>query len=745
MRQNFLTAPRPLAVFDELVSTLAESRFSFQEEPLLKGLWEKGEECHLGEDTRFQPTRWGHWCLREQKPANQELLTRLIQSWDGTDLQAMLASLDAQLKAWSIFDLADPRLHWDGERLRMAHLPIYAQEHPGGNCGQGWLPLWRSSQLSPDSESPRPQYLRLRRPARPNQFALYLDCPTELGRPGMLFLCSDSQSHPGGFGWSGHLLSHRADQSLGCLEGELFLKDLFDVIPQVTQPLPEFQVGRPQTGERKRHNSGPRVQNRTLAQWVLDRAGGLYALIDRAAPGDLSLESGESVRAGDCLPAPLGTEGFTFLTDDSRWKLAPPAADRISLFRASDRGKSVLLKTRCLSRSSGRRWLIPPSLREQAEPLTHLGGVSVLSVESGWTSLETSGDGTAFPADLLDGLGLQADLVKPSIQLRGQPPIAMSGNEEVEWPAFLSSGPPDIWIEAFAGQELQDPQLVLFHDEAREAISLHGEPPWRVELLEAEPGEYQAQLVDQQTGFTSTPALFELVTEPTERTHPEVGWADEAGSPLRVETISEEQHSPTILTLLGPPCWPVEIHWEGPNCRSTSHLALDQCGRLSWAKLSAALRLPPAGCKLTFHFRGLDNLNATHSPRPRGQNWSDLNALKQSKFWGLRSLAALSQRWEHLILPVLSVAGLKPMRRSENLWELHREGELAKYLWVGRTKDWHRAKDEVAAGELSQLLLSDGIHWAGPEDEARFSIEDCFTNECWEDLQSLLLDGRVAP
>jgi hypothetical protein len=750
LRQNYLTVPRQLPLFDELVLTVRQSRFTFREEDLLKTLWLKGEECHLGEDPRFRPTRWGSWCLQEQRPANQDLLTRLVQTWDGTDLQSMLAALDAPLKSWCVFDIADNRLKWDGQRLRMAQLPLHARDNPAGTCAEGWLPLWRSSQLTPEKPTPRPQYLHLRRAVRPDHFAVYLDSKTDLGPPGMLMLCSENAPGITGIGCDDWRLGHCQDGEFGHFEAELFLRDLFDLqaeeaLPQMQDdygpPFESSQGKGPSSGFRPVKKGSPRCKAFAAAKWVLDRAGGLYAYICSSFPDDnqkLCLESGQELSPGQFLPQRLGTTGIQFFWGADSWRLEPPDQDRISLFRASDREKSVMLSTRCLTKSGSRRWLIPPSLRSQAEPLTNCPGVSLLANESDWLVLETEPDMLDIPASLLDSLGLRGAPGRPSIEFRGKPPVASFWEDEPVRLGFLASSPPDIWIDSINCQTMSHPYLIVEGSETRDSLALHGEAPWRVQIGAAEVGVYQIQVFDKESGLCSDRVVFELLAAVPDRFFGSIHWLDESGSVLDARQLEGLDEFPTGLCLAGPACWPLDVDWASAGSRSYRSFALDSNGRLSWNVMSASLGLPRnVSVKLHLRLRGLCSIQLNYQQKQTLADWEALGALVQTKFWPLRKLSSLNQCFENLIAPILSQAGLEPQQLVGNLWVLRKGDSSLFRLWVARKKDWPQTAQVVEESHLSNLIVTDGLDWARHPEYRVVSLEDCLQNKHWQPLQAL--------
>lgn len=754
MRADFLREPRSLELFDPLVERYQNIRFSFLEEDVLAELWARGEDCHLGEDERFKNTRWGRWCLQHHRLANQELITRLIQSWDGQQLHQVLENLDASEGGRWLVDLGDPRVTWDGHRLRLKQLPIHLFEHPAGTCYEGWLPLWRCSQWDPVHEPPPPLYMRLRRPLRPDHFALFVDVDGALAALGSLLLCSENGDAGVPLGWDESRLVLGAEVPLAGLAEEILLKDLYFLraddnqsLETATFPMEEAlaRLTRGNSPTKRKQTVSP--SRRVVARWVLDSMGALYCQIHSRLPDDVSLllaDSGQRLAPGQLLAQPLGAQAVPFELDSGNWSLPGLDIDRATLFLASTRERSPNLKTRCLPANGARRWLVPPSLGPVVSPLLEIPGVSVLSIHEGWMALEVETDPWLLPDQALDALGLTRPSTRTVLSFRGATPESYLDDEEGgEMPIFSSGDLPHIWVDPRNADAGQAPHLLLAGPDQLESIPLRGDPPWRIDMMQARPGRYHIQFLDRQRKVQSPRVAFEIVAESsTPRPYPSPGWLCGSAPWTPPEVGCDLGQMPDGLALVGPPAWPVQVEWQFDGQVKSLERTLDRQGRLDWIRIGPYLGLARTGTtRVDFHLRGLARLSLIHRREAPPRDWSQLSFLTRTRFWSLRSLAALSQRWEHLVLPILAQAQLRASQQGPNLWSLVGcTGPNPLYLCLARRKDWDAVAGQLPESLPGRVLLSDGIHWGLPE----VSLEDCLSLGNFTPLQSLLNGGLQA-
>jgi hypothetical protein len=112
---------RPVAAYDPIAMALAATPRAVVEADVLAEQWALGEDASLRDDPRFRRTPAGRWVLAMHYLANDWLVTALRDQ--GTAELALTAELITAAKvlgaqvAWCE---ADPRLRFDGDRVRLA-------------------------------------------------------------------------------------------------------------------------------------------------------------------------------------------------------------------------------------------------------------------------------------------------------------------------------------------------------------------------------------------------------------------------------------------------------------------------------------------------------------------------------------------------------------------------------------------------------------------------------------------------
>jgi hypothetical protein len=104
------------ALLDEVVKRWSTARRTFTEKEALQPVWDAGHEIPIQADARFVLVHEGdgkrpsHWRLAGQTVANTRLLNELLAgTWDGRDLDAKLAALDAEDGRHYVFYPLDAR------------------------------------------------------------------------------------------------------------------------------------------------------------------------------------------------------------------------------------------------------------------------------------------------------------------------------------------------------------------------------------------------------------------------------------------------------------------------------------------------------------------------------------------------------------------------------------------------------------------------------------------------------------
>lgn len=110
-----------LPAFDLVAERAAASAQSLLESELLGAIWAHGEDAWLREDYRFRPTPWGRWVATSAYLAN-ELLVRSLRAEGVSELSLaeQLEVLQRVAGRPAVVCPADPRLRFDGDRVRLA-------------------------------------------------------------------------------------------------------------------------------------------------------------------------------------------------------------------------------------------------------------------------------------------------------------------------------------------------------------------------------------------------------------------------------------------------------------------------------------------------------------------------------------------------------------------------------------------------------------------------------------------------
>lgn len=112
---------RPVPAYDRIATVLAGTPRAVTEPEVLAELWALGEDGSLRDDPRFRRTPAGRWILASQYLANDWLLTALRdQGAAELSLKAELATAARVMRAPVAWCEGDPRLRFDGDRVRLA-------------------------------------------------------------------------------------------------------------------------------------------------------------------------------------------------------------------------------------------------------------------------------------------------------------------------------------------------------------------------------------------------------------------------------------------------------------------------------------------------------------------------------------------------------------------------------------------------------------------------------------------------
>lgn len=112
---------RPVPAYDRIATVLAGTPRAVTEPEVLAELWALGEDGSLRDDPRFRRTPAGRWILASQYLANDWLVTALRdQGAAELSLKAELATAARVMRAPVAWCEGDPRLRFDGDRVRLA-------------------------------------------------------------------------------------------------------------------------------------------------------------------------------------------------------------------------------------------------------------------------------------------------------------------------------------------------------------------------------------------------------------------------------------------------------------------------------------------------------------------------------------------------------------------------------------------------------------------------------------------------
>lgn len=109
-----------VSAFDSVLARVASTPASVAEPEALAELWSHGEDAWLREDLRFRPTPWGRWIPSDRYLINDVLVRELREGTSELSLSAQLETLSKVICRDAAICTADPRLRFDGDRVRLA-------------------------------------------------------------------------------------------------------------------------------------------------------------------------------------------------------------------------------------------------------------------------------------------------------------------------------------------------------------------------------------------------------------------------------------------------------------------------------------------------------------------------------------------------------------------------------------------------------------------------------------------------